>query len=95
VLESFVRDDARVREAPAWRKPITTYNPDGKAYRPRSTGLGRPKHPQLPNTSAPAPTVTLRFSVHYLALSACPKYSTTRVDVCIHVEISGIAAQGC
>jgi hypothetical protein len=63
VLESFVRDDARVREAPAWRKPITTYNPDGKAYRPRSTGLGRPKHPQLPNTSAPAPTVTLRFSV--------------------------------
>jgi cellulose biosynthesis protein BcsQ len=45
VLESFVRDDARVREAPAWRKPITTYNPDGKAYRPRSTGLGRPKHP--------------------------------------------------
>jgi chromosome partitioning protein len=31
VLESFVRDDARVREAPAWRKPITTYDPGGKA----------------------------------------------------------------
>jgi cellulose biosynthesis protein BcsQ len=31
VLDSFVRDDARVREAPAWRKPITTYDPGGKA----------------------------------------------------------------
>lgn len=31
VLDAFVRDDGRLREAPAWRQPMTTYDPGGKA----------------------------------------------------------------
>lgn len=31
VLDVFVRDDGRLREAPAWRQPMTTYDPGGKA----------------------------------------------------------------
>ena len=31
VLDAFVRDDGRLREAPAWRKPISAYDPGGKA----------------------------------------------------------------
>ena len=31
VLSAYVRDDGRLREAPAWRQPMTTYDPGGKA----------------------------------------------------------------
>lgn len=31
VLETFVRDDGKLREAPAWRQPMTIYDPGGKA----------------------------------------------------------------
>ncbi len=30
VLESVIRDDNRFREAPAWRKPMALFDPDGK-----------------------------------------------------------------
>jgi chromosome partitioning protein len=30
VLDSFVRDDGRFREAPAWRQPMAVYDPGGK-----------------------------------------------------------------
>lgn len=30
VLESFVRDDGRFREAPGWRQPMSVYDPGGK-----------------------------------------------------------------
>ncbi len=31
VLDGFIRDDGRLREAPAWRQPMTVYDPGGKA----------------------------------------------------------------
>jgi chromosome partitioning protein len=30
VLETFIRDDGRFREAPAWRQPMAVYDPGGK-----------------------------------------------------------------
>ncbi|SDY94380.1 hypothetical protein SAMN05661080_05099 [Modestobacter sp. DSM 44400] len=30
VLDAVIRDDNRFREAPAWRKPMAQFDPDGK-----------------------------------------------------------------